>query len=487
MIRWAKINYLFVIRMLGWLLLIEAVFMLFPLIPCAIYHEPAAMRSMLYSILATAGTGVLFSLVKPKKQEIYRREGYLLTALVWIVFTLFGMLPYLFSGSLNTVADAFFETMSGFTTTGSTVMTNVESVPKGILFWRALTQWFGGMGIVVFTIAIHPALNVSGGLQIFNAEVTGITHDKLLPRISQTAKGLWLVYIVLSAAMTLLLWAGPMNLFDSLCQMMTAISTGGFSTKNTSIAYWNSYYTDIIIIIFMFLGGVNFSLLFSVSVGKPKSLLKNDTFRYYTAFTLTMCAICIAIVSIAGLYDNWADRIIKPAFICVSGITSTGFGLVDFQKWGPLGICMLFIMMYFGACGGSTAGGLKVDRMVFLFRNIKNEFYRLLHPNTITTVTVNSRVLTSEISAKIVVFIAIFTASVIIIGMILTATGVPVIDAMFSSLSALSNIGFGSGVTYSSYITLPSICKWALSYGMLIGRLEIFTVIILFTRRFWVQ
>ena len=268
----ANINLLVVVRMMGWLLMIEAVFMAVPLIVSLIYDETESVKAFLYSTLITAGSGALMTFgIHPRHTEMHRREGLMLTAGVWLIFSLFGMLPFLFDNALSTVTDAFFEAMSGFTTTGASVMTDVESASHGILMWRAIMNWIGGMGIILFTLAVIPMLNHQGGIQLFNAEVTGITHDKLRPRISQTAKSLWLTYVLLTVTLTVLLWLGPMNAFDAICQSFSTVSTGGFSTRNTSIAWWDSTYVEVVITIFMFIGGINVALIYTALTGRIRA------------------------------------------------------------------------------------------------------------------------------------------------------------------------------------------------------------------------
>ena len=269
------------LRVLGWLLLIEAIFMLLPLITCLLYNEND-LFSFLISVGVTLAAGLIMTFcIKPSYTSMAKREGFLLTALVWVVFSLFGMLPFMLCSTPLSMTDAFFETMSGFSTTGATVYQSVDGLSHGINMWRCLTQWIGGMGIILFTLAVLPMLNHSGGMQMFNAEVTGITHEKLRPRISQTAKGLWAIYFILTVVIFFLLWIGPMDFFDSLCHAFSTMSTGGFSTRNDSIAYWDSNYVKIVVTVFMFLGGVNFALIFRAMHGDIKSLYRNDTFMSY--------------------------------------------------------------------------------------------------------------------------------------------------------------------------------------------------------------
>ena len=277
----SRVNFPMLLRVTGWLMMIEAAFMVFPLIATIVYQETDFYAFLVSTIITGVVGASMTTFIEPSRTEMAKREGFLLTAMIWVVFSIFGMLPFILSETPFTISDAFFEAMSGFTTTGATIMNSVEHLSHGLHLWRCLMQWIGGMGIILFTLAVIPMLNHSGGMQMFNAEVTGITHDKIRPRVSQTAKGLWLVYILLSVLLCVLLWVGPMDFFDSVCHALSTMSTGGFSTKDASVGAWNSAYIKIIMTIFMFLGGVNFGLLFKACTGAPGGLLHNDTFKMY--------------------------------------------------------------------------------------------------------------------------------------------------------------------------------------------------------------
>ena len=484
--RRANINLLVVLRMMGWLLMIEALFMLIPLIVGFVYGEMESVRSFSLSALITAGSGALMTFgLHPHNTEMHRREGLLLTASVWVFFTIFGMLPFLFDNALGTVTDAFFEAMSGFTTTGASVMTDVESASHSILIWRAIMNWIGGMGIILFTLAVIPMLNHQGGIQLFNAEVTGITHDKLRPRISQTAKSLWLTYALLTVLLTALLWLGPMNAFDAICQSFSTVSTGGFSTRNTSIAWWDSTYVEVVITIFMFIGGINVALLYTALTGKVRALLTNGTVQAYAGVVLVSVAICASYQFYNGTFENIGDTF----FTLIAAMTSTGFGVTNYDAWGPFTTMLLMVLMFCGACAGSTTGAVKIDRMILLVKNTFNEFYRVLHPNSITTVRVNGKVVPSATVMKTIAFLCIYLMILLVGSVILTSLGIPVVDAIFASLSAISNIGLGTGITgpEGSFAVLPVAAKWIMSAMMLIGRLELFTVLVIFSRDFWVK
>ncbi|MBD5244765.1 MAG: TrkH family potassium uptake protein [Barnesiella sp.] len=482
-----RINFAMVFRVLGWLLMIEAVFLIFPLITCLLYDETDWLAfAISVGVTALAGISTTF-LIHPNRSEMGKREGFLLTASVWVVFSLFGMLPFILSADRMSVSNAFFEAMSGFTTTGCSVLPSVEHLSHGILLWRCLMQWIGGMGIILFTLAVLPMLNHSGGMQMFNAEVTGITHDKIRPRISQTAKGLWGVYFVLTAVLTLLLWVGPMDFFDSLCHSFSSISTGGFSTRDMSVGAWQSPYVTAVVTLFMFLGGVNFALLYNAGRGVFSGIWKNDVFRTYIYIIIGAYLLFVVAIVSRGQMHSLMDITLDPLFQIISTITSTGLTVGNFENWGTFVLSILFILMFFGACAGSTSGGAKIDRMLYLLKNTRNELYRSLHPAAILNVRVNGKVMSADVVSKVIAFLCLYVMVIAVGGIILTAFDIPLVDAFFSSFSCISNTGLGAGVTGygESYDIIPDIGKWVLSLLMLIGRLELFTVLLLFTQGFW--
>lgn len=489
MSRYRHINFNLIFRVIGWLLMIEAGFMLIPLATAAYYGESDFMAFAIGTgSTAVAGLALTF-LLRHGGEGMGKREGFLLTALVWVMFSIFGMIPFLLCENGVDVSSAFFESMSGFTTTGCTVLESVEHYSKSINMWRSLMQWLGGMGIILFTLAVIPMLNHSGGMQMFNAEVTGITHDKIRPRVSQTAKSLWGLYFLLTAMLIILLWVGPMSLYDAICHAFSTISTGGFSTRDSSLAFYNSDYTTIVVTIFMFLGGTSFALIYKALQGKPMSLIKNDVFRAYVALIAFFFVCFVLSIIHRGQVNDWRDVTIYPLFQIISTITSTGLSVCNFENWGPFILALMFVLMFTGSCAGSTSGGAKIDRMLFLVKNSRNELYRCIHPNTITSVRINHKVVSPDIVSKVIAFLCIYVIVIMVGGIILTATGLPLIDSFFSAFSCVSNTGFGAGVTGygGSFEIIPASGKWVLSMLMLIGRLELFTVLILFTRGFWTK
>lgn len=484
--RKATINIPQVSRIIGWLLWIEALFMLLPLATCFIYGE-SDWEGFAVAAAAAAVAGTALGFIKPRSRDMGKREGFLLTALVWVVFSAFGMIPFMMMSHHLSLSAAFFEAMSGFTTTGASVIDDVSTLSHGILIWRSEMNWIGGMGIILFTLAVIPMLNHSGGMQMFNAEVTGITHDKLRPRVSQTAKGLWMVYIVLTVVLTALLWLGPMNFFDSVCHGFSTVSTGGFSTRNNSIGAWHSVYIDCVITLFMFLGSVNFALLFKASHGDWKSVVNNDVFKTF----LKLIALYYMIVTLVIIlrHDNLtvAGVTIYPLFEILSAMSSTGYNIVGFNYWGTFVLSVTFIMMFFGACAGSTSGGAKIDRMLYLLKNLRNEIYRCVHSNSIRSVRVNGKMVNPDLLNKVIAFLCLYVIVIAVGGCILTALGQPLTNAFVSSFSCVSNIGISPDITgyNEGYASIPAIGQWALSLIMLTGRLEVFTILVLFSPGFW--
>lgn len=482
----AYINLLLLLRVIGMLLIIEAVFMVVPCLTGLLYGEGSTL-SFLVCIGITAGAGFLMTLLKPRSSEIGKREAILLTGLTWVILSLFGMLPFLFCGTHLNVSDAFFETISGFTTTGASVLNSLKDVPHSILIWRCVIQWIGGLGIILFTLAVVPMLNYQGGMQLFNAEVTGITHDKLRPRVSYTAKGLWMVYIILTVILTILLSFSDMDLFDAICYGLSTMSTGGFSNNDLSIEKWDSLYVKIVMTIFMFLGGVNFALLYKLAKGKIEPLRTNTALRVYIGMiAVGYLLFCLNLV-INGLVENVGDVTIDPLFQVVSIISSTGITEPDFNNWGSLSLIVLIIMMFMGACAGSTSGGAKIDRFIVLFKFIKNEFYKMIHPSAVTTVRINGKGTSQSIVMKTLAFLFMYIIVIIGGGAVLSVMGMPLQDSLFCSLSAISNTGLGTDTTGfgGNYALVPDGAKWLLSFIMLVGRLELYTILLIFTPMFW--
>ena len=480
------VNIPMLLRIVGWLLMIEAGFMLIPLFTGIYFEED--FTPFLFTLMFTFAVGeALTTLIHTRSRVMGKREGFLLTASVWVVFSIFGMIPFLIGEPYLTIDEAFFESMSGFTTTGASIIDNIDNLPKGINIWRCLMQWIGGMGIILFTLAVLPSLNSSSGVHMFNAEVTGITHDKLRPRVSSTAKQLWGIYVILTLLLIFLLCFGPMNIFDSICHGLSTMSTGGFSTKDASIGAWDSDYVRIIVTIFMFLGGVNFALIYYLIVGKPRRMWDNEIFRWYVFFIIIgTILLLVMLLSKYGIVGR-DHLIIDSIFQTVSTITSTGYTVTDFEKWGAFAMMLMIIYMFFGACAGSTTGGAKLDRIITVYKFLRNEIYRCIHPNVIKGIDISGKVLPGDVVNKAIAFLGLYLTIIVVGSLLLTALGLPFFDSVFSAFSCTGNTGLGAGITGygGSYDIVPASGKWILSGLMLTGRLEIFTILIILTPTFW--
>lgn len=479
-------NIKFILNILGFLLLLTG-FLMLTGIPFSYYYNDDDISILFLSGFSTAISGLILWFFTRKNliKEVTKREGYLVVTLGWFLMSIFGSLPFFLTGYIPSFTDAFFETVSGFTTTGASILNDIESLPHGLLFWRSMTHWIGGMGIIVLSVAIIPLLGI-GGMQLYQAEVAGPSKDKLHPRIQETAKRLWGIYVFLTLVQTILLLVGGMNLFDSLCHSFGSLATGGFSTKNKSIAYYNSAYIEYIIIIFMFIGGTSFSLHYLALKGKVLNYFRDSEFRFYLSF-VTFLIISSAGFLILNNNQSVESSFRDSAFSIVSVISSTGFATVDYQTWAPFFTEIFLILLLFGACAGSTSGGIKMVRYQLLLKNSLLELKRLIHPLAVLPVRQNNKAVAAEIIAKISAFVLTYLFIFAIASIILAITGLDSISAMGSVAACFANIGPGLNVTgpVSNYSTLSDLAKWVLSLIMLLGRLEIFTILILFSPSFW--
>ncbi|UXP33309.1 TrkH family potassium uptake protein [Reichenbachiella agarivorans] len=481
-----KFNYKVIFKVLGLLILMNGVFMM-TCLPFSYYYGGRDFNALLISGLSAIIIGYLTFALSHRNQskELKKKDGYLIVTFGWLAMSLFGTLPYMLSGAIPNFTDAFFETISGFTTTGATILSDIESIDKGILFWRSLTQWIGGMGIIVLAVAILPLLGI-GGMQLFVAEAPGISPDKLKPRITETAKRLWLIYVMLTVVEMVLLWIGGMDFYDAINHALTTMATGGFSTKNASVAYYTSPFIQYVIIIFMFLAGTNFTVTYFALHGKMLTVFRNEEFRFYCVVT----AIVAILVSI-GVYQTMGTTLelsIRQAlFQVVSIITTTGYVTADYTVWPYEIIVLLFVMMFVGASAGSTAGGVKIVRHLILVKNSVLELKRQLHPSAIIPVRLNGKAIHRDITFNILAFIMIYI-SIFAFGSIMMAfIGVDFMTSISSVATCLGNIGPGLGDVgpVDHFGNMPELGKWLLSMLMLLGRLELFTVLILFTPYFW--
>jgi len=478
------INYRVIFYLLGFLVLVEGVFMLI-CAPISAYYGDSDYGSIIISGLITIAVGLTAYLTtRNTEKNVGKRDGYIIVSLAWLVFSLFGSLPFVISGHIPSYTDAFFETMSGFTTTGASILNDIESVSHGILFWRSLTQWLGGMGIIVMSIAILPLLGI-GGMQLFIAEVPGPTPDKLHPRIKETAQKLWGIYIIYTLAETILLILGGMSLFDAICHAFTTMATGGYSTKQASIID-QSPYIQYVITVFMFLAGTNFTLSYFALHLDFKKVWQNEEFRSYLFFVLGF-----TLLMSAGLFYSrqreFEGCFRDSVFQVVSIITTTGFVSADYEVWPHLMLILIFILMFFGGSAGSTGGGIKIMRIVLLIKNGFFELKRLVHPNAVIPVRFNNQGVSSQILSNVLAFV-MFYIFIIVIGVVVMSAMDYDMESSFGAVAAtLGNIGPGIGDVgpIDNYAHVPVFGKWFLSFLMMIGRLEIFSVFIIFSPNFW--
>ncbi len=480
-------NKLLICKILGTLLWIEAAFMSLGLI-LAICHMESDIMAFAVTVGVTLLVGTALRLTgRHATNTLSRRDAYLLVTVVWIAFALFGMLPFLIGGYIDHVTDAFFETMSGLTTTGATVIDKVEGLPHGILFWRSLTQWIGGLGIVFFTIAVIPSF-VGGSIKVFAAEATGPIKSKMHPRLTTTAKALWGVYILLTAVCAFCFFIFGMSPFDAVNYAMTVTATGGFATHDASTGYFNNAAIDYTAIVFMFLSGVSFALLYaSLLQGKIKQLFKNAEFRFYTALTLAATAV---IVYFLLRYNHYtlSDAIRYALFQVVSFVTTTGMFNEDAAQWHHITWVALSLCMFFGGCAGSTASGFKCARGVIALKILRNEVRRMVHPKALLPVKVNNTSVHSPSQITLLAFFIAYITLCFTAYFIMILAGVDSTNSITIALSCGSNVGPTLGLEIGptmSWSILPPLVKWILSGLMLMGRLEIFTVLVIFSPSFW--
>lgn len=463
-----------------------------------IYKDGVAFKIVIAGVLTMLFGAVSMLLTRTHRKEMNKREGYIVVTFGWIIMSLSGTLPYVLTDSIPSFTNAFFETMSGYTTTGASILNDIEAVPKGVLFWRSTTHWIGGMGIIVLAVAILPLLGI-GGMQLFAAEAPGPSADKLHPRITDTAKRLWLIYFGYTAAETLFLKLAGMSFFDAINHSMATLSTGGFSTKNASLAYWNHQpIIQYIVIVFMFLAGSNFVLSYFAFKGKIQKILQDEEFKLYFKFIAIFTIIAAFIIyfradmSISTIHHPmvWgrAESAFRHSlFQVLSVITTTGFVSADYTLWTPFLIVFFFGLMFLGGSAGSTSGGVKVVRHLILIKNGFLEFKRALHPNAILPVRYNKKAISGIIVFNVLGFFILYMLSFIIGALVFSMFKIDFTSAVGLSASSLGNVGpaFGNFGPVNNYAALPPLAQWWASFLMLIGRLELFTVLILFTPFFW--
>ncbi len=474
-----------VLQVIGAINMILAMAMIAPLLVSLLYSE-GDTKAFLLSFIITAVTGVILYLVfRTSGLEVGHREGFVIVAAAWLSTSFFSSLPYIFSGTFPTFVDAIFEATSGITTTGASVLTEIEELPHGILFWRSMTHWLGGIGIVLFGVAILPLLGI-GGMQLYKAEASGIAGDKFVPRIKDMAKILVKVYLFLSFVMMVLLIISGMGIFEAFIHAVGSISTGGFSNRNLSIAGYNSVLIEWLIIIFMTVGATSFALHYDFYRKGFRAYRENEEFRFYI-LVLVAATLLVAINLRIFHYSGIGESLRHSAFQVVSITTTTGYSSADFAKWPAFSQLVLMTLMFVGGSAGSTTGAIKCVRVLVLLKFIYKEMYRLIHPHAVTPVKLNGKVLSPEVLKGVVGFTLLFLFVFVISSFLLAATGLDPVTSISSTAASLGNIGPALGTTgpMSNFAAIPSFAKWVLILDMILGRLEIYTLLILFVPAFW--
>lgn len=493
-----KVNYKIILHLMGLLLMVNGGFILLSTIVSLVYKDGVALEMFEAGMVGVFIGGIIMLVTKNHRKEIQKKEGYLIVTFGWIFMSLVGTLPYMFTGAIPDFTNAFFETMSGYTTTGASILSDIEAVPKGVLFWRSVTHWIGGMGIIVLAIAILPLLGI-GGMQLFAAEAPGPGGDKLHPRITDTAKRLWLIYVGYTIAETILLKVAGMSFFDAINHSLSTLSTGGFSTKNASVAYWNDRpIIQYIIIFFMFLAGTNFVLSYFAFKRKFNKILRDEELVTYTlmiaAFTIIASLLIyfqadfsVSTISHPMVLGRFESSFRHALFQVLTVVTTTGFVSADYTTWTPFLTIFFFGLMFLGGSAGSTAGGIKVMRHLIMIKNGVLEFRRTLHPHAILPVRYNTKAVPQPIVFNILGFFILYMLSFIIGTLVFSWLGLDFSTALGGAASTLGNVGpaLGDLGPVDNYGNLPAAAKWWSSFLMLIGRLELFTVLIILTPFFW--
>lgn len=494
----STINFKIISHLMGLLLGVNGGFMLLASLVSFYYKDGVTRELLMAGAVTVVFGGIVMYITRNHRKEIQKREGYIIVTLGWIFMSLAGTLPYLFTGAIPSFTNAFFETMSGYTTTGASILSDIESIPNGVLFWRSITHWIGGMGIIVLAIAILPLLGI-GGMQLFAAEAPGPGGDKLHPRITDTAKRLWLIYVGYTIAETILLNLAGMSFFDAINHSLSTLSTGGFSTKNVSIAYWNDQpIIQYIIMAFMFLAGTNFVLSYFAFKTKFSKIFRDEEFKLYTYAVILFTIIAALVIyfqadvsdsSIAHpmVWGAFESAVRHGLFQVLAIVTTTGFVTADYTLWTPFLTIFFFGLMFLGGSSGSTAGGIKIVRHLIMIKNGILEFKRTLHPHAILPVRYNNKAVQQPIVFNILGFFILYMLSFIVGVLVFSWLGLDFQTALGGAASTLGNVGpaLGDLGPVNNYGNLPAMAKWWSSFLMLIGRLELFTVLILLTPFFW--
>ena len=475
-------NWKLIFKIQGFLLVVLAFTMIFPLI-FAVYYKGPDINAILVSMLTTLAFGISFIFTFKSEKRIKAREGFVIVSLGWIFSSLFGALPFYLSDSLEFFIDCVFEATSGFTTTGATTIIDIEIIPKGVLFWRSMTHWLGGMGIVLLTIAVLPMLGIYPG-QLYNAEVPGPIKDRLKPKIKDTAKILWLIYSGMTAIETGLLMMGGMNLYDSLCHTFGTLATGGFSTLNASVAGFNSAYIEIVIIVFMYLAGINFTLHFYLINGKIRSFFKDNEWKFYTTIlgvATILVSLNIYFSDIAQYNSSYLKSLRDAAFQVVSITTTTGFSTANFDLWPSFSTLLLVALMFFGGSAGSTGGGIKQIRILIMFKHLVHEVKTLAHPRAVFSLKIGDNIINDRLVRNVMAFFVLFIFFFVGITLFLAFMGYDIITSFSAAIASLGNIGPGLARVgaIENYSFFDTYSKIVLIFAMFLGRLEIFSVLIL--------
>lgn len=473
-----------VLKTLGLVLLLEAAAMV-PSFFVGIIYQEANLIPFVVGIGTAALAGLGLYLVPIRNNNVGYREGFAIATFGWILLTLFGAIPFTVAGAVPTYIDAVFETMSGLTTTGASVIPNVEALPQSILFWRSFTHWLGGMGIIVLTLALIPSLNIAG-VQMFKAEVPGPTKSKVLPRVAQTSRQLYKVYLIITAANIIALKLAGLSWFDSMIHSFGTVATGGFSNYNASVGHFQSFTVEAILIFFMLISGMNFALHYNLMRGNAQPLFKDQETRLFLGIVgLGTLAIAINLVLTANC--AWGQALRDAAFSVTTIITTTGYATADFEQWPSFSKLILLLVMFCGGCAGSTSGGLKVGRLLILIKSYSRQLGRLIHPKAVIPVRIGNDVVTNEVVESAHTFLTLYILFFALGTAVIAALGLDLVSASSAALSALSNTGPGLGMVgpMSNYAAVPDLGKVVLTILMLLGRLEIYTVLLVFSVRFW--
>jgi trk system potassium uptake protein TrkH len=474
-----------VISRVGLILLAIAAFMLTP-IPFSLYYRTEDIRVLLLSAGITAAAGLLMYRLHPSEDEVGHKEGILIVTLGWVAAAAFGALPFYLYGTFATYTDAYFEAMSGFTTTGASVLAGIEAQPAGLLFWRSLTHWIGGMGIVVLSLAVLPLLG-AGGMQLYKAEVPGPTADKLVPRVRETAKRLYIVYSGISAAEVALLLLGGMPLFDALTHMFGTMGTGGFSPRNASVGAYGSVYVDVVISAFMFIAGANFLLHYQAMRGDFRAYARDEEFRFYSGVVAFFILTTTANLVFNNVYPGVLTALRYAAFSVVSITTTTGYVTADFARWPAYGHYALLFLMFVGGCAGSTGGAIKCVRVWLLLKVAYCQLFRIIHPKAVRNIWYNGRIVLPEVTQGIQSMVVLYMTVFVLASLSLAWLGNDIITAISAVAATLGNIGPGLGTVgpVDNYAHFSVPAKWICSFCMLVGRLEVYSVVVLLAPEFW--